>query len=143
MATLSTVRSDLTRALTAWSVLSLVVGAGLARWGRGERAAGLARQNLAWGAIDLGIAAVGARANRAPVDDVPAAARSLRRLLLLNSALDVGYVAAGLALLRAGRLNGRDSTGDGAAVVAQGAFLLVLDLVNAARLRPGSRTTPV
>lgn len=135
MATLTAVRTDLTRALTAWSVGSLAVGGALSRWGHGERAAGVARQSLAWGAIDLGIAAVGARANRAPVPDVPAATRALRRLLLVNAVLDVGYVAAGVALLRAGRLRGRDSVGDGAAVVAQGGFLLVLDLVSAARLR--------
>lgn len=135
METLRAVRGDLTRALTTWSVLSLAVGAAVARWGRGERAAGVARQSIAWGAIDLGIAAVGARANQAPVTDVPAASRTLRRLLLVNAALDVGYVAVGLALVRAGRVRGRDSVGDGAAVAVQGTFLLVLDAVSAARLR--------
>lgn len=146
MSPLEQVRSDLTRTLTAWSLASIAVGAVLAaRGGRGdgdERAAGVARQCLTWGGIDLAIAGIGVLGQRGPVLDRPAATASLRRLLLVNAALDVGYVAAGVALLRAGRVRGRDSVGDGSAVVVQGAFLLGLDLVSANRLGTGGRTTP-
>jgi hypothetical protein len=65
----------------------------------------------------------------------PCPTRPLRRLLLVNAGLDVGYVAAGVALVRAGRVRGRDSVGDGVAVVLQGGFLLVLDLVHAVRVQ--------
>ena len=58
----------------------------------------------------------------------PAAARQRR--------LDVGLRRRGrVAVARAGEVRGRDSAGDGAGVVVQGAFLLVLDAVHAARLR--------
>ncbi|MGJ7441229.1 DUF6992 family protein [Aquipuribacter sp. MA13-6] len=135
MTTLEQVRHDLTRTLAAWSVASIAGGAVLA-WRRGgPRAAGFARQSMAWGGIDLAIAAAGAVGARNGVQDREAETASLRRLLLLNAALDVGYVAVGAALLRARTVRGRDSVGDGAGVVVQGAFLLVLDLTQAARLR--------
>ncbi|MEW6226412.1 MAG: hypothetical protein AB1627_17465 [Chloroflexota bacterium] len=54
----------------------------------------------------------------------------LRRVLLVNAWLDVGYVATGAWL--AGRTRRR---GDGAAVLVQGAFLLWLDATAARRLR--------
>lgn len=139
MATPEQVRSQLTSVLAGWAVTSLVVGAGLLARGPGERGAGVARQCLAWGGVDLALAAAGWSGRSRPMDE--AARRSLRRLLLLNAALDVGYVAVGAALLRAGRVRGRDSTGDGAAVIVQGTFLLLLDSVTAARLRPAPRRT--
>ena len=80
-----------------------------------------------WGAVDGAIALVGARrrSSRGPTD-----AQRLRRVLLVNAGLDVGYVAAGGWLVRDGRWRG-----DGVAVVVQGAFLLVLDSVAARALR--------
>lgn len=135
MATSEQVRRTLTRTLTAWSLASVALGGVLLARRPGEAATGFARQTLAWGAVDLAIAGLSAR-RRDPVVDEPAEAASLRRLLLLNAGLDVGYVTAGALLWRAGRLRGRDSRGDGAGVVVQGAFLLVLDAVCAARLRP-------
>lgn len=134
MATFEQVRSDLSRTLTAWALASIAVGVLVGRRDQDPRAAGVARQSIAWGGIDLAIAGLGWAGARRPVPDVPAAARSLRRLLLVNAGLDVGYVAGGVALLRAGQVRGRDSVGDGAAVVVQGAFLLVLDVVSAARM---------
>ncbi|WP_380165418.1 DUF6992 family protein [Jannaschia sp. R86511] len=135
MATLEQVRSDLTRTLVGWSLASVAGGAALGARQLGPRASGFARQAVAWGAVDLAIAAAGAVGGRKPVRDRSGETASLRRLLLLNAALDVGYVAAGAALVRAGTVRGRDSVGDGAGVVVQGLFLLVLDLGTAARLR--------
>jgi len=135
MAPLEQVRSDLTRTLAAWSVLSLAGGAALALRRRGPRAAGFARQSVAWGGIDLAIAAAGHLGARKGVVGRAGESAALRRLLLVNAALDVGYVATGAALVRARTVRGRDSVGDGLGVVVQGTFLLVLDLVSAARLR--------
>ena len=135
MATSDQVRSILIRALAAWSVGSIAVGALVLLRRPGTRATGFARQSIAWGAVDLAIAGLSLR-RRDPVADEAAQARSLRRLLLVNAALDVGYVGTGVLLWRAGRLRGRDSTGDGAGVVLQGAVLLVLDAACASALRP-------
>ena len=81
-----------------------------------------------WGVVDGAIAYVGSRrrAAKGPTDRA-----RLRRVLLVNAALDVGYLAAGAWLVRDGRWRG-----DGAAVLVQGAFLLVLDSAAARGLRP-------
>ncbi len=152
---LARLRRGLAVALGAWGGASVVAGAGLAvldRLGRGGGALrGAARQSAAWGAVDVVVALLAARdARRARGDRSPAGERRdaerLRRVLLVNAGLDVGYVAAGLALLRRRRLRGSDVTGDGAAVVVQGAALLVVDVAAARRLGRAlrrARTTAV
>ena len=140
-------QSQLSRQLAAWSAASIAAGTALALRGRGRddrdlRAFG--GQNAAWGGIDLVIAGVGEvrrRRRQASLDrpldpDVQAREwRTLRRVLLLNAALDVGYVALGLAAVRRGRASPsrRGLAGHGAAVVLQGGFLLVFDAVHARR----------
>jgi hypothetical protein len=115
------VEQRLVRLLGAWAVASVAVGGVLALR---PASRGFGRQTAAWGAVDGAIALVGARrrAARGPTDP-----RRLRRVLLLNAGLDVGYLVLGAALLRTGGGHGRDLRGDGAAVLVQGAFLLVLD----------------
>ena len=88
---------------------------------------GFGRQTAAWGAVDGAIALVGARRRAARGRTDPA---RLRRVLVLNAGLDVGYLAAGGVLVARTRWRG-----DGLAVLVQGAFLLVLDTVAARRLR--------
>ena len=119
------VEQRLTAVLRGWAVGSVLVGGALSLR-PGTRAFG--RQSAAWGAVDGAIAVVGGRrrASRGPTD--PA---RLRRVLLVNAGLDVGYLAAGAWLVRRTRW-----TGDGAAVLVQGAFLLVLDSAAAWALRP-------
>lgn len=116
------VEQVLTRVLGGWAAASVGAGALLAR-----RAPGFARQTALWGAVDGVIAGVGARrrASRGPTDP-----RRLRRVLLANAGLDVGYLVAGAWLVRDGRWRG-----DGAAVLVQGAFLLALDGTAARALR--------
>jgi len=124
------VEERLTRVLGGWAVGSLVLGAVLSLR-PGTR--GFGRQTAAWGAVDGAIALVGARRRdaRGPTD--PA---RLRRVLLVNAGLDVGYLAVGVALLRLPAARARGLLGDGAAVLVQGAFLLVLDSAAARALRP-------
>ena len=119
-----TVEQDLVRVLGRWAAGSLVVGGLLAA---DPRTRGFGRQTAAWGAVDGVIALIGAR--RQAAGRTTDAAR-LRRVLLVNAGLDVGYVAAGALLARRTRWRG-----DGAAVVVQGAFLLWLDGTAARRLR--------
>ena len=118
------VEQDVTRALGRWAAGSLLVGGALAAV---PRTRGFGRQTAAWGAVDGVIAVVGAR--RAARGRTTAPAR-LRRVLLVNAGLDVGYLAVGTALVRHGRWRG-----DGWGVVVQGAFLLVLDTTAARALR--------
>jgi hypothetical protein len=119
-----TVEERLTRVLAGWGAASVVVGGVLAAR---STTRGLGRQTAAWGAVDLAIALVGSRRRRAPGPTDPA---RLRRVLLVNAGLDVGYLALGATLLRSDRWRG-----DGAAVLVQGAFLLALDSAAVRALR--------
>ena len=122
------VEQDVVRALGRWAVGSLLLGAALSA---DPRTRAFGRQTAAWGLVDGAIALVGARRQAAGGTTPPA---RLRRVLLVNAGLDVGYVAAGAALLRT------RWRGDGAAVVVQGAFLLWLDATAARRLGDGGPT---
>lgn len=107
----------------------------------GTRAFG--QQTAAWGAVDLAIA--GLAAWRSAAHPVIRAAR-LRRTLLANAGLDVGYIAAGAAVAvlcpaPGGRVTPEQARGHGLAVVVQGLGLLALDLGFAARLRPSAQAT--
>lgn len=128
--------------IRAWAAASVLAGGALGLAGAlgGDpwlRAFG--GQNAAWGLVDAGIAAVADRrrvAKLAAGADPRRERRWLRRLLLLNAGLDVGYLLVGLAWLgRPGR-PGRSAAGHGAAIVLQGGFLLVFDLAHARAVRP-------
>jgi hypothetical protein len=59
-------------------------------------------------------------------------------LLVINAVADVGYVAGGMAILKRSiqkKSSFRMGPGDGYAIVIQGAFLFVLDISQAKRLR--------
>lgn len=127
------------RALARWALASIALGAGLwwdgARDGTARRAA-FGQQTVAWGAVDAVIAALGDRRRRARLTALADAdladgelqrreRAGLRRLLVVNAGLDVGYLAGGVAWARRGDPASR---GHGAAVVVQGLFLLVFDL---------------
>ncbi|MBT0565556.1 hypothetical protein [Williamsia sp. CHRR-6] len=120
--------------LATWGAVSTLGGAVLAVKGTsaGVRAFGL--QNAVWGAIDLGIAAVGAAAATPPT------AGRLRTVLLINTGLDAGYVAAGAHIAVrtpdfGGRVTRYQARGHGCAVIVQGAALFWLDLIHAQQLR--------
>ena len=126
-------RAHLVR-LIAWGVASVVAGTALLALvalrrgapGGSPLLANFAVQCAAWGAIDLAIAAV---AWRGLAERDFASATRLDRLLWLNTGLDVGYVAVGIALAVVGWQLGRrfGLVGAGAGVVVQGLALLVLD----------------
>lgn len=138
------VESSLTSALGAWSAASVVGGAALALVGQRANRDQLnkfGRQTAAWGVVDAAIAGAGfiSRSRRGSLthEEVVNKARSLRKLLLVNAAADIAYIAGGLAIAARGR-NGqmtlRMGAGDGVAIIVQGAFLLALDLSQARRL---------
>lgn len=119
------VQGQLIRTLTALGGASVVVGGALAVAGRTPPVRAFGQQTAGWGAIDLVIAGLGALMP----DSEPA---RLRRVLLVNAGLDVGYITAGarIALRRptfGGKVTPGQSRGHGLAVVVQGAALLALD----------------
>lgn len=130
MASTRSVAQTLVRRLTRWGAASVLVGGMLAVFPR-TRAFGM--QTLMWGAIDLGIAVFTGKRRSLPERS------ALRRILLVNTALDVGYVATGAHLAVrtptfGGRLSAADARGHGLAVIIQGAALFVFDLAAARRL---------
>ena len=144
----------LTRRLLLWSALSVTAGAGLLLFGDAFwRGFGL--QALVWGVIDAGIAIFGRRgADRrlsrqisegADLRDLAEReAQNLRRLLWINTGLDVLYVAGGIALvntLGASSLgpSAAFARGNGWGIVVQGAFLFLFDLLHALAV---PRSTP-
>ncbi|MGL4648204.1 MAG: DUF6992 family protein [Caldilineaceae bacterium] len=127
----------LTHRLMRWAIPSVVVGGLLAWRGRTPAQRAIGQQAVAWGAIDAAIALGGQsaaerkQATAMPVDEI-AQARSLRRLLWLNTALDVLYVTGGLALARSQR--GDAARGHGIGIIIQGGFLLFFDLIHARKV---------
>lgn len=133
---------SLARSTVAWGGASVVAGLGLAAARRGPWLTAFGWQNAGWGAVDLAIAAVAERLRVRRMERLgdpyaPAAvadeARRLRRVLLVNVALDAGYVVGGLALWR-WRRDSPGPAGASAGIVVQGAFLLAHDAAHAARI---------
>ena len=132
------VTAQLTARLALLGAASTRVGGVLARRSSQPALHAFGTQTAAWGVVDLVIAGVGAARSSAP----PNAGR-LRAVLVVNAALDVGYVIVGalIALRRPdvrGRLGKEAARGHGSAVVVQGALLLALDVVHARALNSGS-----
>ena len=133
----------LTRILAVWAGASVVVGSGLwvlGRVQRSQRIEGFGRQTVMWGAIDGAIAGAGelSRRRRGPqtLEQRAQQRTRLRRILTINAVADLAYVAGGIAAIKrdsAGKAR-RLNSGDGAAIVVQGAFLLGLDSTFAVRL---------
>jgi carboxylesterase len=128
--------------LLRWSALSVLAGIVLILLGGTHildrpflRTTGI--QAIAWGLIDAAIAqggqwlAVRRRGDRSEAENDKEEAHKLRRLLLVNTALDVFYVSGGLVL--AFSLGARDAgwRGHGWGIVIQGAFLFFFDLLHA------------
>ncbi len=123
----------LTRRLLGWSILSLLAGVPL--WLDTHRPIkNIGTQFLAWGAIDALIALFGWRSaeKRQSSADPTQETRKLRRILWLNTGLDIGY------MLGAGRLLAKEDKakqGTGLGILIQGAFLFLFDLWHVLRLR--------
>jgi hypothetical protein len=116
--------------LAGWSAAS--IGAGIPLWTSNDtlvRYTGI--QYVAWGAVDGALATFGlvsahrARAEVHPDEHWRDARATLRRIFLVNVALDVVYVAAGASLLHYGKSD--SLRGSGAGILSQGGFLLTFD----------------
>lgn len=139
-------QSAITRRLLTWSLFSLSAGLVMQVGGAALRALGM--QFVAWGAIDAGIALVGqnqsqkrqARADANTPAILAAETSKLRRLLWLNTALDVLYLIGGLAVAR--RRGDERWRGHGLGILIQGGFLFIFDLLHALPLAQGKQSSP-
>lgn len=139
------VERTLTKTLLGWSAASMVLGTAIALAGKKRESKSLTefgRQTAAWGAVDAVIAGAGLisqkRRGELTEEQTQEQARKLHKLLVINTIADVGYVAGGVALVSRGsrkKSTLRMGIGDGLAIVIQGAFLFVLDVSQASRLR--------
>ena len=95
--------------------------------------------NALWNTVNLGIAGFGYLASLKADPAAWTLTEGLRenqqfaKILLFNAGLDVGYLMGGLYLRERARrpeANGERLTGFGNAILLQGGFLLVFDLVN-------------
>ena len=120
------------RGLLQWSLLSLVAGFFMLPGRRFWREMG--KQFVGWGIVNMGIVYVGMRMSeerRAALPDpndaeiVQRETESLRRLLEVNTLLDVVYMAGGRVLML------RGSRGSGLGILIQGTFLFLFDLFHA------------
>ncbi len=129
----------LSRRLGLWAILNILAGAGMFVFGNPFwRALGL--QALAWGIIDALIAWFGQKragqhlGRPSTIHEEVAEAVKIRRLLWINNALDVLYIAGGVAAVW---FLGKDSLfwrGTGWGIALQGAFLYIFDLWHATRV---------
>lgn len=118
-------------ALTAgWGIASMATGASLLVRPTDAWTRAFATQQVVWGLIDAGIGAWAwddfAKRRAMPAD--PGQRGWLHGLYGINAALDLGYMAVGLALMAQPDDNLR---GHGAGVLLQGAWLAIFDGANA------------
>lgn len=132
----------LTRRLGLWSVGSILLGLGMLTFGA-PFWNGLAYQFIGWGLIDLLIAWGGASATRRrrarltevqAIASIPQETRKLRRILWINTGLDVLYMLGGT--LTAIFLRSHPFwLGSGLGILIQGTFLFFFDWMHARQLR--------
>jgi hypothetical protein len=140
-------QAQLSHRLALWSGFSLGAAAVMALFGgRTEEVRlrrGMASQFAGWGIVDLAIALLGtsgaeksaASPGAHSIEAQKKTRADLRTVLWANSGLDVGYVTGGALLARTQGRNRPFWRGAGWAIVVQGGFLLIFDLVHALWLR--------
>lgn len=117
------------RILGSWSILSIGTG-GYQLLSPNPFVKAMGLQNLIWGAVDGGIALYGSHQLNSTNwngRDLQKEREKFRKILLVNSILDVGYLVLGVALFKA---NNSKWHGHGQGILIQGGFLLLFDGVN-------------
>ena len=139
----------LSRRLLLWSALSIVAGALLIAFAVSPLWRGFGLQALIWGGIDAAIAIFGQRSalKRRAVsphgqEALEREARKLRRLLWINTGLDVLYVAGGIVLLQTAGMQSAFAAGNGWGIIVQGGFLFFFDLLHAIGVPRGQPALP-
>mgnify|MGYP006200084509 FL=1 len=120
--------------LGSWAIGNMVWGGIGANQSTGEVKA-FHQMNLYWNAVNLAIAGFGyyQATKEVPGTDFWAtmeAQQSIEKILLVNAALDVAYMAGGLYMKERGmRTDNSRLVGFGKSVILQGAFLMAFDAV--------------
>ncbi|HJV20316.1 MAG TPA: hypothetical protein VJ552_10600 [Sediminibacterium sp.] len=121
--------------LAAWAGVNIIQGSISANNAQG-RDRHFFNMNAYWNLINMGIATYGlikikkGLARKYSYSQNLLEQQKLEKILLLNSGLDLAYIATGLYLKERGaRLNREQPAGFGNSLILQGAFLLVFDLV--------------
>ncbi len=129
----------ISRRLMLWAVPSMLIGLGQILLGVDFwRAFGI--QALAWGAADAVIAWIGfwrvrKKTKKASTFSEEAQeAAQIRKILWINNALDVLYVAGGVALVFFLGAESHFWRGTGWGIIIQGAFLYLFDMIHALRV---------
>ncbi|SNS67840.1 hypothetical protein SAMN06295967_1168 [Belliella buryatensis] len=120
--------------LGSWAIGNMVLGGVMIGRTSGETRA-FHQMNIYWNTVNLAIAGFG---YYSAMKEVPStefwetmrAQQSIEKILLVNAALDVAYMAGGLYLLERGRrLENDQFKGFGKSVILQGAFLMSFDAI--------------
>jgi hypothetical protein len=133
--------------LGSWALGNMVWG-GLAANNSIGREKGFHQMNLYWNSVNLLIAGLGYyRASKTSRDlglwESINEQQQLEKVLLVNAALDAGYMAGGLYLMERGKNLDREQwVGFGQSVILQGAFLMAFDLVMYRFQRQNSKALP-
>ena len=135
-------QTQLTRRLTFWSLASIAFGLPVLTLNPFWQGVGI--QFIAWGVIDLLIAIIGAAAMKRRkarltsdelADSTPKESAKLKRILLINTGLDVLYVAGGIALILTLGATDIGWQGHGWGIIVQGGFLFFFDLFHAREIK--------
>jgi hypothetical protein len=120
-----TFTQTIARRLLLWGVISSIGGV-ILQFSRRPFWIGFGRQAIGWGLIDALIALFAGRsASRS------SSASTLRRVLLINAALDVLYMLGGFIFARTKGATNEHTRGQGWGTVLQGLFLFKFDLIHA------------
>ena len=135
-------QTQLTRRLTFWSLASIAFGLPILTLNPFWQGVGI--QFIAWGMIDLLIAIIGAAAMKRRkarltsdelADSTPKESAKLKRILLINTGLDVLYVAGGIALILTLGATDIGWQGHGWGIIVQGGSLFLFDLFHAREIK--------
>lgn len=135
-------QSSLTRRLITWSFASIAIGILLLFFEPIFRGIGI--QFIAWGGVDLLIAVFGMvgtnkRKSRLSTNELSASApkesSNLKRILLINTALDVLYMVGGIVLILTLGASNDLWHGHGIGILIQGGFLFFFDLIHALQIQ--------
>lgn len=126
----STFTLTLARRLFLWGALS-TIGGGILQFSRRPFWIGFGQQAIFWGLIDALIALVAGRSATRSFSGTTLRRNTLRRVLLINTGLDVLYVLGGVIFARTKGSTDEKLLGQGWGIVLQGCFLFWFDLIHA------------
>ena len=121
------------KVLGGWALANMAIGS-IAYFNYSGKKKYFNQMNVMWNVVNLGLATAGYFGAKADLNLQLSLAQSINdqhkieAILLLNTGLDVGYMAAGLYLNERGLRKSSDRLqGYGQSLILQGAFLLVFD----------------